>query len=152
MVEHALAKPIAPSSRIPCVGPRATLCALSKENLSIDDWEVWAQGARVQAILGSCRLSIRSVVSGFRCYVAFCGEPSRVEGGWLCAPPPFVVQMRLVCRRRIGTHHRWTICWLGRKRFGAVAHGKTILDMLKRRVCSWACLLRCFVHRLRCAL
>ena len=36
---------------------------------------VWAEEARLQAILGGCKRSLASVRSGIRCYIAFIGVP-----------------------------------------------------------------------------
>ncbi len=57
------------------LGPRSALRKFELGQLSLDDRLAWVEKARLQAILGSCRLSIESLKSGVRCYVGFVGEP-----------------------------------------------------------------------------
>ena len=52
-------------------GPREALSALDFNNKTHVEVKAWAEEARLDAILGSCRLSMKSVKSGMRCYVAF---------------------------------------------------------------------------------
>ena len=54
-------------------GPRAACDDLNKRFKCPAEWEAWASEARVEAVLGSCRGSLPSVLSGIRCYVAFIG-------------------------------------------------------------------------------
>ena len=53
---------------------------------------VWAETARISAILGGMQLSMRSFKSGLACYIAFVGE--HVCGVW-----PAIVE-RSICARR----------------------------------------------------
>ena len=53
---------------------------------------VWAETARISAILGGMKLSMRSFRSGLACYIAFVGE--HVCGVW-----PAIVE-RSICARR----------------------------------------------------
>ena len=53
------------------VGPKGALQRLSLESLDTAQRLEWVEGARVNAILGSCRLSLKSVVSGIRAFKAF---------------------------------------------------------------------------------
>ena len=53
---------------------------------------VWAETARISAILGGMKLSMRSFKSGLACYIAFVGE--HVCGVW-----PAIVE-RSICARR----------------------------------------------------
>ena len=53
---------------------------------------VWAETARISAILGGMKLSMRSFKSGLACYIAFVGE--HVCGFW-----PAIVE-RSICARR----------------------------------------------------
>ena len=55
-------------------GPRAVLSSLVKAASGSTGLKDWASTARTEAILGACRLSIRSVSSGVRCLIAFCGR------------------------------------------------------------------------------
>ena len=55
-------------------GPREALSALDFGGMKPSEVKAWTEEARMDAILGSCRLSIKSVKSGVRCYVAFAGE------------------------------------------------------------------------------
>jgi hypothetical protein len=64
-------------------GPRQVLRRLQR------DWDVqgsrlWLEEARIDAILGACRLSMSSVKSGVRCYLAFA---EAVAPGKLPFPP-----------------------------------------------------------------
>ena len=51
-------------------GPRGALRTLEDDGQSMSEW---MQEARLNAIFGSCQLSIKSVKSGIRCYIAFVG-------------------------------------------------------------------------------
>ena len=42
--------------------------------MSVEERLTWAETARVGAILDSCKLSLKSVRSGVRCYQAYVGE------------------------------------------------------------------------------
>jgi len=55
------------------VGPKGALHRLSLESLDTAQRLEWVEGARVNAILGSCRLSLKSVVSGIRAFKASAG-------------------------------------------------------------------------------
>ena len=55
------------------VGPRAALMKLGLQAKSPSEKIVWVEDARMRSILGSCKLSLPSVMSGLRCWVAFIG-------------------------------------------------------------------------------
>ena len=55
------------------LGPRAALDSLDMSSMSNKDRIGWLEQARVKAITGSCSLSMASVRSGVRCYMAFAG-------------------------------------------------------------------------------
>ena len=57
-------------------GPMAAVAVLARVNDSQHEWSIWLEEARLHAVLGSCRSSIKSVKSGIRCFVAFIGAPS----------------------------------------------------------------------------
>ena len=59
-------------------GPMAAVAVLARVNDSQHEWSIWLEEARLHAVLGSCRSSIKSVKSGIRCFVAFIGVPSLV--------------------------------------------------------------------------
>ena len=46
---------------------------LDFEGCSQSAIDVWMEEARIDAIIGSCALSLKSVKSGTRCYMAFVG-------------------------------------------------------------------------------
>jgi len=52
-------------------GPRAALQRLGLDECTRKEREMWSESARIDAILGSCRLSLSSVRSGIRCWVSF---------------------------------------------------------------------------------
>jgi len=54
-------------------GPREAIESAGLETMSGAQREVWLEEARVDAILGACRLSMKSVRSGIKCYLAFAG-------------------------------------------------------------------------------
>lgn len=76
--DHAVVAALAKSARLQAplleTGPRAVLRELQSIHKCHEDWRVWAENAKLTAILGSCSSSWRSVLSGIRCYVAFRGE------------------------------------------------------------------------------
>ena len=57
-------------------GPMAALESLDLSALSESAMAEWLETARLDAILGSCRLSLKSVKSGVRCFMAFAGKCS----------------------------------------------------------------------------
>jgi hypothetical protein len=57
--------------RVPVGGPRAALESLEIDGMSTAQRLAWMEQARVNAILGSCRLSLKSVQSGIRAFRAF---------------------------------------------------------------------------------
>ena len=59
--------------RVPIGGPRAALGSLEIDGMSTAQRLSWMEQARVNAILGSCRLSLQSAQSGFRAFRAFAG-------------------------------------------------------------------------------
>jgi len=67
-------------------GPRKTLLRLNLDGMTPDERSAWVEEARVEAVLGSCKLSLKSLRSGYRCYLAFAGAS--------CTPPPLCVPVR----------------------------------------------------------
>ena len=59
---------------IPIGGPRAACENLELTGMSDELRLQWLEDARVNAILGSCKLSLKSVQSGWRAFRAFAGE------------------------------------------------------------------------------
>ena len=76
------------------VGPRAALKKLRFHEKSPSEKVLWIEDARMSSILGSCQLSLPSVMSGLRCWVAFVGECvfAHVATGGLCIS--LLVQMQ----------------------------------------------------------
>ena len=56
------------------LGPRAALQRVGLGNMDATGKAAWLEESRLDAILGNCRLSIPSVLSGVRCYIAFAGQ------------------------------------------------------------------------------
>jgi len=54
-------------------GPRAALRNALLSEMCLDAKLDWVEQARLDAILGACRLSMESWRSGVRCYVAYIG-------------------------------------------------------------------------------
>jgi hypothetical protein len=67
----------------PVAGPRAALLDLRAINQDPESWALWAEEARLRAILGTCQRSLPSVLSGVRCYIAFKGVRLLVLLFWL---------------------------------------------------------------------
>jgi len=72
-------------------GPRKTLLRLNLDGMTPDERSAWVEEARVEAVLGSCKLSLKSLRSGYRCYRAFAGAS--------CTPPPFMRPFADACWR-----------------------------------------------------
>ena len=60
------------------LGPRAAIRHAGFEKMSEQERMKWVGQARLDAILGGCRLSLQSWKSGMRCYIVFAGEPVTV--------------------------------------------------------------------------
>ena len=109
------------SVRVPVGGPRAALESLEIEGMSTAQRLSWMEQARVNAILGSCRLSLKSVQSGFRAFRAFAGAFGWGVVLWLLLLWSCVAQnvqtqkMGGCCPRR--SHY----CSLGQHCFGRLA-------------------------------
>ena len=69
-------------------GPRAALKKLRIDEMTEYEKDFWLEKARIDAILGGARLSMKSLKSGLRCYVAFVGK--------LCQYAPFSVPLLFV--------------------------------------------------------
>ncbi len=54
-------------------GPRAALAAIKLDAMCSNDRRLWVEEARLNAILGGLKLSMKSFQSGLRCYCAFIG-------------------------------------------------------------------------------
>ena len=61
-------------------GPKRALKRLRSTPMSMSDKAVWVEQARMSALVGSCPLSHKSVVSGLRCYVDFVHEMFDLRG------------------------------------------------------------------------
>ena len=61
------------------VGPRAASKRLGAEAMGVEDKRLWLENARLASIIGTCRLSMPSVMSGLRCWISF-------VGGFFCFP------------------------------------------------------------------
>ena len=55
----------------PSAGPRATMQVLDRMRLPQSEWDMWLQEAKLEAILGACPDTHKSLLSGLRCYFAF---------------------------------------------------------------------------------
>ena len=55
-------------------GPMAALKRLEVEKMCGDDKRLWLENARLLSIMGTCRLSMPSVMSGLRCWISFVGK------------------------------------------------------------------------------
>ena len=56
------------------MGPQAALRRANFKEMSELQMFEWAEQARLDAIIGCCRLSMASWKSGVRCYIAFAGR------------------------------------------------------------------------------
>ena len=80
-------------------GSRTAVERLAKVNQTPGEWEAWMHEARLEAILGCCRSSIKSVTSGVRCYVAFMSVSLIVA----CSV--------VMCSCCVGCRCWWQDCW-----------------------------------------
>ena len=55
------------------LGPRMAMRELRLGERSLGDRQAWLEQARIEAVLGSCPMSLKSVRSGLRAYIAFVG-------------------------------------------------------------------------------
>ena len=55
-------------------GPRMAMRELRLSERSVAERKAWLEQARIEAVLGSCPLSLKSVRSGLRAYIGFVGE------------------------------------------------------------------------------
>lgn len=99
------------------LGPRATIESTGLAHMNEMQRLEWVGQARLDAILGSCRLSLKSWLSGVRCWFAFSGA-TLYYVGWLhaCA---YVSrwQKRFAQVSHITSRQNLTICWLGLQTF-----------------------------------
>ena len=72
------------------VGPRRAIDALSCELISEDHRVRWFEEARVAALIGSCSASLKSVVSGIKCFLVFAERVLAKKGPKL---PPSVDEL-----------------------------------------------------------
>ena len=73
------------------LGPKAATQRLELHGMDVREKQLWIEGARIDAIVGNCRLSLASVKSGIRCYIAFAGRclwSPPVNTGKLCHSVP----------------------------------------------------------------
>ena len=84
------------------LGPVAALKNLCLETMTNDERVAWLESSRIDAVLGSCRLSVKFVRSGYRCYVGFArkAEPTRTR---VLPPKLFVLQAWSTTFRSEGT-------------------------------------------------
>ena len=78
-VETAMRAPRPANTAAAGVGPRAALRTLALDKRGSIDIAEWLEEARLDAILGGCKLSLPSWRSGVRCYLAFTGEQLAVR-------------------------------------------------------------------------
>ena len=71
LVLSSLCRPAVYNRSAQGVGPRGAVKRLQSQIADGTDVDVWLDAARNDAILDSCRLSMKSVRSGVRCYLAF---------------------------------------------------------------------------------
>ena len=69
--DTALGKVTAGNEESEAVGPSAALKVLQQRKLDVSQTKDWMEAARLESVLGSCRLSWKSVRSGLRLYIAF---------------------------------------------------------------------------------
>ena len=60
------------------LGPRLALVKSGLKDKSFTEKEQWKEAARVDAVLGASRLSLKSVRSGIRCFLTFAGPQHMV--------------------------------------------------------------------------
>ena len=101
-------------AEIPVGGPRAACENLELNAMSNERRLQWLEDARVNAILGSCKLSLKSVQSGWRAFRAFAGVYTCVFAAGVLALFVFVLQKAHIRIASGCCHHRCHCCWLGR--------------------------------------
>ena len=105
-------------------GPRAALRRLNLHAMSQAEIGVWRENARIDAILGSCRLSLPSVRSGIRHWMAFIGKPLRSCSSVNCAMCFDCAQMLCIVEGLCISRHRSAISWHGAHFSGLPGHGR----------------------------
>ena len=58
------------------MGPRAAMTAAGLDGMSYNDRAQWFESARLDALLGSNKTSLRSFKSGVSCFISFIGQYS----------------------------------------------------------------------------
>ena len=107
--------------RIPIGGPRLALQSLEIKSMSNDQRMRWFEEARVNAILGSCKLSLKSVQSGWRTFRAFAGKRACLHIG--CVGFVCCVTQKAPTPAASGCCHRHChCCWHGRLCLGPKEH------------------------------
>ena len=71
--EVNLVKERPPNQHAAGVGPRAAIRKLHQKEMSLQEKLEFVEQARLDALLGACRLSLHSWKSGVKCYIAFIG-------------------------------------------------------------------------------
>ena len=98
-----------PALDISDCGPRAAVKKLACHLVTTSS-KAWMDHARLQAILGSCALSLPSVRSGLSCYIAFAGMCSL----WACDTLHGLLwQMWFGRDGSCGSHQQLMSLWLG---------------------------------------
>ena len=69
--QHVIPEPLSVRDEASGCGPRSALGRLDLKSMSSDERNSWLEGARADAILGSCKRSLPFVRSGLRCYEGF---------------------------------------------------------------------------------
>lgn len=105
------------------------MLALTKANfgyMSEAQRLAWAEKARLDALLGGMRLSLPSLRSGLRCYVAFVGDPAKGPQH-VCIAVVWCVacQIDVSPAQRHIFHRRCPRCWPGRYYSGRGVRGRT---------------------------
>ena len=99
---------------IPVGGPRAACENLELDAMSNELRLQWLEDARVNAILGSCKQSLKSVQSGWRAFRAFAGVNTCLFAAEVLALFVLVLQKAHIRIASGCCHHRCHCCWLGR--------------------------------------
>ena len=82
--EVNLVKQRPPNQHAAGVGPRAAIRKLHQKEMSLQEKLDFVEQARLDALLGACRLSLHSWKSGVKCYIAFIGTFPSIAGSGRC--------------------------------------------------------------------
>ncbi len=93
-----------PNSAAAGMGPMAAMQAMDAKMASASERLAWLEESRMDAILGACSRSYKSVRSGIRCWTTFVGESCSLSVAR--ARPALCGQIDMIQYQSATSHHR----------------------------------------------